>query len=150
MIIGDGAKKGLVEQRKSEDNLDNMTVLGFQPEEVLPYLLAVADIAIVTLDEGSEGLSVPSKTYYAMASGAALIALCKKDSEVAQTVKKHDCGFVIKPHDTTAMVKAILELLGNEGKLKRYKTNSRSAAENFYSRNNTKQYTDALSTYLNI
>jgi glycosyltransferase involved in cell wall biosynthesis len=150
MIIGGGAKKSLVEQKKTEEDLYNVTVLGFQPEEVLPYSLATADIAVITLDKGSEGLSVPSKTYYAMASGAALIALCEENSEVAQTIKKHDCGFVIRPGDTNAMVKAILELFGNEEKLKRYKANSRSAAENFYSRNNTKQYIDALSLYLNI
>jgi glycosyltransferase involved in cell wall biosynthesis len=150
MIIGDGAKKSIVEQAKSEDDLNNLTVLGFQPETVLPYSLATADIAVITLDKGSEGLSVPSKTYYAMASGAALIALCEEDSEVALTIEKHDCGFVIKPGDTDTMVKAILELLSDKEKLKRYKTNSRSAAEKFYSRDNTKQYIDALSSYLNI
>jgi glycosyltransferase involved in cell wall biosynthesis len=149
MIIGDGAKKGIVEQAKSKEDLYNLTVLDFQAEEVLPYSLAAADISVVTLDKGSEGLSVPSKTYYAMASGAALIALCEEDSEVAQAIKKHDC-FVIKPGDTNAMVKAILELLGDEEKLKRCKTNSRSAAEKYYSRNNTDQYIDALSSYLKI
>jgi len=149
MIIGEGAKKGLVKQAKYKENLHNMTVLGFQPEEILPYSLATADIAVITLDNGSEGLSVPSKTYYSMASGAALIALCDENSEVARTIKKHDCGFIIKPGNTNAMVKAILELLCDEDRLKRYKTNSRNAAENFYSRKNTKQYIDALSSYLN-
>jgi hypothetical protein len=42
------------------------------------------------------------------------------------------------------MVKAILELLGDEEKLKRYQTNSRQAAERFYSRKNTGQYIEAL------
>lgn len=149
MIIGEGAKKGLVEQAESKEDLHNMTVLGFQPEEFLPYSLATADIAVITLDNGSEGLSVPSKTYYSMASGAALIALCDENSEVARTIKKHDCGFIINPGNTDAMVKAILELLDDEEKLKHYKTNSRNAAENFYSRNNTKQYIDTLSSYLN-
>ncbi len=150
MIIGEGAKKGLVEQAKSEEDLYNLTVLGFQPEETLPYSLTTSDIAIITLDSGSEGLSVPSKTYYSMASGAALIAICDETSEVARTIKKHDCGSIVNPGNTNAMVKAILELLGDEEKLKRYKNNSRSAADSFYSRKNTKQYIDALSSYLNI
>jgi glycosyltransferase involved in cell wall biosynthesis len=150
MIIGEGAKKSIVEQAKSQDGLANLTVLGFQSEAVLPYSLATADIAVITLDKGSEGLSVPSKTYYAMASGAALIALCEEDSEVALTIRKHDCGFVIEPGDTDTMVKAILELLGDKEKLKRYRANSRIAAEKFYSKNNTRQYIDALSAYLNI
>lgn len=150
VIIGEGAKKGLVEQAKSKEELRNMTVLGFQSEEVLPYSLATADIAVITLDNGSEGLSVPSKTYYYMASGAALIALCNENSEVARTIKKHDCGVIINPGNIDAMVKAILELLGDKEKLKRYKNNSRNSAENFYSRKNTKQYIDEISPYLNI
>ncbi len=149
MIIGEGAKKDLVEQAKSKEDLHNMTVLGFQPEETLPYSLTTADIAIITLDSGSEGLSVPSKTYYSMASGAALIAICDENSEVARTISKHDCGYVVNPGNTNAMVKAILELLDDEEKLKRYKNNSRNAADNFYSRKNTKQYIDVLSSYLN-
>ena len=92
---------------------------------------------------------MPSKTYYYMASGAALIALCDEDSEVARTIEEHDCGFVINPGNTEAMLKAILELLDDEDKLKRYKENSRNAADNFYSRNNTKQYVDKLSSYMN-
>ncbi len=150
MIIGEGTKKKLVEQIKAEEDLYNLTVLDLQPEEILPYSLATADIAVVTLDKGSEGLSVPGKTYYSMAAGSAMIGLCEESSEVTHTIKKHDCGFVIEPGDTKAMVKAILELLGDEEKLKRYKTNSRSAAEKFYSKNNTKQYIDALSSYLNM
>jgi glycosyltransferase involved in cell wall biosynthesis len=150
MIIGDGAKRGLVEQAKRKDNLHNLTFLNWQSEDILPYSLATADIAVITLDKGSEGLSVPSKTFYAMASGAALIALCDKESELADIIEKHDCGVVIEPGDVNAMIKAILDLFGDEEKLKRYKTNSRSAAEKYYSRNNTKQYIDALSSYLNI
>ena len=150
MIIGEGAKKKLVEKAKYQDGLDNLTVLPFQPEEALSASLPTADISIVTLDEGAENLSAPSKTYYSMASGAALIALCDENSEVARTIKKHDCGFIINPGNTNEMIKTILELLGDEEKLKYYKNNSRNAAENFYSRKNTKQYIDALSSYLNI
>ncbi len=150
MIIGEGAKRPLVDKAKSENDLHNMTVLGYQPEETLPYSLTTADISIITLDIGSEGLSVPSKTYYSMASGAALIALCDINSEAAQTIIKHDCGVVIKPGDTEAMVKAILELHDDEERLDRYKINSRNAADNFYSQKNTMKYIDALSSYLNI
>jgi len=150
MIIGEGAKKNIVDKIKHQDGLDNLTILPFQPEEILPASLPTADIAVITLDKGCEGLSVPSKTHYYMAAGSALLGICDQSSEIAQMINKYDCGFVVKPGDTDAMVKAILELLRDEEKLKRYKTNSRSAAENFYSRNNTKLYIDALSAYLNI
>jgi glycosyltransferase involved in cell wall biosynthesis len=146
MIIGEGAKKSLVEKTKREDGLDNLTVLPFQPENVLPALLSTGDLAVISLDKGSEGLMVPSKTYYAMAAGSALIGLCDNNSEVAHIINRHKCGIVVSPGDVDGMVNGIVDLSGDKAKLNQYRVNSRSAAEKFYSRNNTSQYLEALST----
>ena len=144
MIIGEGAKKNLVEKAKYQDSLDNLTILPFQPEEVLPSSLPTADISIITLDRGCENLSAPSKTCYAMAGGSALVGLCNNDSEVAHIINQHKCGIVVKPGDVHAMVSGIKDLLNDKAKLSYYQTNSRRAAEKFYSRKNTSQYIEAL------
>lgn len=146
MIVGDGAKRSLVEEVKSREGLNNLTILPFQPENILPVSLATADIAVVTVDKGIEGLMVPSKTYYSMAAGSALICLSNPNSEVARTISRHDCGIVVSPGDTDAMVSGILSLLGDKTKLNYYRANSRRAAEKFYSRKNTSLYLNALST----
>jgi hypothetical protein len=145
MIIGEGAKRKIVEESKREDDLENLTILPFQPEDVLPASLPTADISIITLDKGSEGLSVPSKTHYYMAAGAALLGICDKDSEVAQMIKRHNCGVIISPGDVDSTVSNILNLVNNKAKLECYKTNSRKAAEELYSRKNTQHYINALS-----
>ena len=144
MIIGEGAKKALVEQAKQRDGLDNLTILPFQPEEVLHESLPTADIAIITLDKGAENLSAPSKTCYSMAAGSALIGLCDDNSEVGRIIKRHNCGIVVSPGDADAMVAGIEELLNDRAKLNLYKSNGRRAAENFYSRKNTCSYIDTL------
>ena len=144
MIIGDGAKKNLVEKTKREDGLDNLTVLPFQPESILPSLLSTAELAIISLDKGSEGLMVPSKTYYSMAAGCVLIGLCDNNSEVARIISRHQCGIVVNPGDIDAMINAIKDFLGDRSKLDLYRANSRNAAERFYSRKNTSQYLKAL------
>jgi glycosyltransferase involved in cell wall biosynthesis len=148
MIIGDGAKKKLVEKTKREDSLDNLTVLPYQPENLLPALLSTADLAVISLDKGSEGLMVPSKTYYAMAAGAALVGLCNNNSEVARIISRHQCGIVVAPGDINALIGGIMDLLDDKSKLDGYRANSRSAAERFYSRKNTSQYLRALTTAL--
>jgi glycosyltransferase involved in cell wall biosynthesis len=145
MIIGDGEKKDLVAQTKCRDNLDNLTVLPFQPEKVLPFSLPTADIAVVTVDKGSEYLNVPSKTYYALAAGSALVGLCNDSNEVARIIHHHECGIVVKPGDVDGLADGITALWTDRAKLSRYRINSRRAAENFYSRNNTNQYWKALS-----
>lgn len=146
IIIGEGPKWKLVRAVKDRDALDNLVVLEFQSEDVLPFSLSTADIFVVTLDKGCEGLSVPSKTYYAMAAGAALIGLCDDQSEVTQTIQQHRCGIVIAPGDIAGLVNGILALAGDESKLNSYRTNSRSAAEKFYSRRNTSRYLEAMRT----
>jgi glycosyltransferase involved in cell wall biosynthesis len=145
MIIGEGHKKNLVEKAKFNDGLDNLTLLPFQPEYVLPTSLPTADIAVITLDKGSEGLMIPSKTYYAMAAGSALIGLCDNNSEVAHIIKRHNCGIVVSPGDVDGMVNGIIDLFGDKAKLNQYRVNSRSAAEKFYSRDNTSRYVETLS-----
>jgi glycosyltransferase involved in cell wall biosynthesis len=148
MIIGDGAKKDLVEKAKLEAGLDNLTVLPIQPEKILPALLSTGDLAVISLDNGSEGLMVPSKTYYSMAAGAALIGLCDKNCEVARIISRYECGIVVTPGDIDAMMDGIIDLLGDKSKLNHYRANSRIAAEKFYSRKNTSQYLEALATVI--
>ena len=58
-----------VAQRK----LRNLALLPFHSWEHLPYSLAAADCAVVCLDEPFVGVSMPSKTYFAMAAGSALV-----------------------------------------------------------------------------
>jgi glycosyltransferase involved in cell wall biosynthesis len=145
MIIGEGAKSNIVEKAKLDDNLENLTILPFQPESVLPLSLPTADISVITLDKGGEGLSVPSKTHYYMAAGSVLLGLCDENSEIGSIICEHNCGIVTNPGEASSMAKAILELLHNQAQLREFRVNSRIAAEKYYSRKNTSMYVDVLS-----
>jgi len=147
MFIGEGPKMYVAEEAKRSHRLDNLTILPFQPEEVLSLSLPTADLAVVTVAKGAEDLMVPSKTYYSMAAGSALIGLCDFSSEVASIIRRHDCGFVVRPGDCAAMAKGIMDLLANKSEMEHYRANSRRAAELFYSRKNTSQYIAAVSAF---
>ena len=64
LFIGEGKKYSLVEQHMKTHQLQNITLLPFQPEEVLPYSIASGDIGIVAYENGSQGCMIPSKTFY--------------------------------------------------------------------------------------
>jgi len=145
MIVGDGTKKNWVLKEKNRLALDNLTVLGHQPEHLLPALLATGDVAVVTVDKGAQDVMVPSKTYYAMAAGSALIGVCEGSSEVARIINLYKCGLTVAPGDVDAMVKAVLDLLNDPVKLKQYQQRSRDAAEKYYSRRNSVRYLEILS-----
>lgn len=65
--------------------------------------MAAADVALVTLRPGAEGLVMPSKTYSALAAGQAILAICPARSDLAKLVHDHDCGWVVTPGDTRSL-----------------------------------------------
>jgi glycosyltransferase involved in cell wall biosynthesis len=65
---------------------------------------------MVTLKRGAEGLVMPSKTYSAMAAGQAVLAICPRASDLADTVLASDAGWVVEPGDTAGL-RALLDRL---------------------------------------
>ena len=131
LIIGDGEKRKMMEEKIKEGQLLNVTLLPFQPEEIFPYSITCGDLAIVTLGLGAESLSVPSKTYYMMAAGCAVISLAAPESELAHLVEKHEIGKISSPGEPQALVKNILDILENEALLHKFKINSRETSALF-------------------
>lgn len=73
-----------------------------------------ADVALVTMRPGAEKVVMPSKTYSAMAAGQAILAVCPRESDLADLVLAHGCGWVIAPGDVAGL-RAQLESLADSG-----------------------------------
>lgn len=58
-----------------------------------------AHVALVLLRPGAELLVMPSKTYSALVAGQAILAICPLESDLADLIRKHECGWVIEPGD---------------------------------------------------
>ena len=119
---------------KKENNLNNLQVLPFQPEDKLPFTLSLADIALVSLDEGAEGFMVPSKMFYYMSAGAAVIGVCKGINDVSNIILKSNCGITIEPKKPKELANIIKVLAEDKKKLKNFKINSRQSAVLNFSR----------------
>ena len=61
-----------------------------------------ADIALVTMCAGTEKVVMPSKAYSALAAGQAILAICPPDSDLADLVRRHNCGWVVIPESSNA------------------------------------------------
>jgi len=134
VIIGRGnAKSDLIERAKAL-NLTNIRFLSTQPKEVLPQMLAAADISLVTLDRRLGQLNVPSKTYNIMAGSRPVLAAVPPDSEIARLVQEAGCGVCVPPEDPKSMARAIKDLLSQPEELERYGKNGRSYVVANYSR----------------
>lgn len=139
LFIGEGAKKPIIEKKIADYGLTNCTVLPFQPLEVLPYSMGAADIAVVTTDAKQSGLSVPSKTYAHLATGATLLCLAADNTELGKLTKTHCVGKCFGRENMDGIVDFISTLEKDKALLTDYKENSRKTSL-LYTPENAKQY----------
>lgn len=144
VFIGEGAKWSLVEKTINEFHLKNVTLLPFQPEEVLPVSMASGDIGIVTYENGTQGCMSPSKAYYYMAAGLPILVISKYETDLTRLVEENGCGIWVKNGDVTGMAMAIKELNEKSVLLAKYQKAARKTAEQFYSRKNSELFVNAL------
>lgn len=134
VLIGGGTREAQVRQLVDQKRLPNLILLPWQPVDQVKYSLTAADCHVVCLDEGYEGISVPSKAYTALAAGAALLAVSPPDTELTDMVDQHECGIWLRPRDVQGLSQAIRKLYEDRPALERMKSNSRRAAVEHYSK----------------
>lgn len=137
LLIGHGEKWQDALDFQKDNNLTNLQVLPFQSENKLPYTMALADIALVALDEGAEGLMLPSKMFYYMAAGAAIIGICRGKSDMSEIIINSNCGNIIQPKKPKELAEIIKDLSKNEEKLNDFKRLSRKSAVDNFSRDSS-------------
>ncbi len=139
LFIGEGTKKAVVEEKVARYGLKNCSVLPYQPLEVLPYSMGAADLAVVTTDAKQSGLSVPSKTYTYLATGAALLCLAEDNTELARLTRERRIGRCFVSQDLGGIAGYILQMVSDRRLLQEYKDNSRKTSL-MYTPENAQQY----------
>lgn len=139
LFIGEGAKKAVVEEKVARYGLKNCSVLPYQPLEVLPYSMGAADLAVVTTDAKQSGLSVPSKSYTYLATGAALLCLAEDNTELARLTRERRIGRCFVSQDLGGIAGYILQMVSDRRLLQEYKDNSRKTSL-MYTPENAQQY----------
>ena len=132
VFVGEGYKKKWMMKFAQDNSLQNCVFHTYVPREKLPDLLSCANIGLVSLMKGQEGLSVPSKTYGLMAAGLPVVAIMSSFCEIAQMIREENCGMVIKPGDVEGLKKAILTFFNSREKLDIMGRNARKAIDNKY------------------
>ena len=145
VFIGEGIKKGYIEEKVKEKGLNNILFFTYQPREMLTYSLGLADVSLVTLENGFEGMVVPSKIYGILASGKPVIAVVGRESEVTEIIKKGECGRVVKIGDHQALADSIMNYYKDRKKCRKDGLNGRRYFEkNFNRKIATKKYIEVI------
>jgi glycosyltransferase involved in cell wall biosynthesis len=148
VFIGEGVKYTWLEGLKDKGKMENVMLLPFQPEAVLPLSMASADMGIAAYEKGTEGCMLPSKTFYYMAAGVVPIIISYSETDLTEMVTASGCGIWIKHGDDRSLAEAILSLHHDRKRLNDMKMKARRTAEQDYSRKNTAQFKKALARYL--
>ena len=99
LVIGGGALR----DRLAAATLSNVAVRPYQPREMLPQSMAVADLHWLSLQPALEGLIVPSKFYGTAASGRPVLFIGDPDGEVARLIRQHECGWTFQVGESAAI-----------------------------------------------
>lgn len=133
MFIGAGPKWNLVAETIEQEQLANATLLPWQPEETLPYSLACADVFLVSLEPGMQGLAVPSKAIYAMGAGASLLVFASGRNDLANWIEQLQLGEVVEA-DAQQVAGRLRALLRDGPYFDRMEDQVRGVAERVFSR----------------
>jgi glycosyltransferase involved in cell wall biosynthesis len=131
-FVGEGADKPRLRQRVSELGLANVTLARAIPPELMPALLATADILLVTLrDLPLFATFIPSKMFEYLAAGRPVVGAVA--GEAAQILREAG-AVVVAPGDTAALAAAISRLAADPAQRAYLAAVGRAYVERFFDR----------------
>ena len=145
-FAGSGARRPQVEERARQENLTNVRFLPFVSDEEFPALLAACDAALVTLEQGAEGLGVPSKFYNLLAAGRPIVAVMGPNTEVSYVIEESGCGEVVPQKQPERLAATLRRLADSPAELAQMGEAGKRLAEERYSLSSA---ADALAGVLN-
>ncbi|MBL0174101.1 MAG: glycosyltransferase family 4 protein [Ignavibacteria bacterium] len=109
VFIGGGQRRPFIEEYIHANALTNITLLPYQPYDLLAQTLSAGDLHLVSLDARLDGLIIPSKFYGALAVARPVLFLGSGNNEIAHVIEESGCGVRIDADDPQALVRIILD-----------------------------------------
>jgi glycosyltransferase involved in cell wall biosynthesis len=125
---GEGAEV-LADALGSDPDLP-LLVLPYQPFELMPEMLATADVLLALLQASASPFSVPSKTLSYLCAGRPVVASMPRTNLAARIiVDEAGAGRVVDSGDAAAFVAAVLALAADSEERLRLGSSARAYAE---------------------
>ena len=112
VIFGGG--QGFEEATKKAETLDNVIINPLLPQERVPEVYSLGDVALITCKKGVGTSGMPSKTWSIMACNTPIIAAFDTESELAEVIEKANAGVTVEPENADRLADAILEMVNGK------------------------------------
>ncbi len=144
VLVGEGVYKEKVEQIIQEKNIQNVTLLPFQPYEEISHVFSLGDVSLVISKPKVGANSVPSKTWNIMSASRPVLANFD-ENKLKDIIEKNNCGIFTKAGDKDAFKEAIIMLYNDREFGKVLGRNGRKfVMENLTKKVGTKKYVDVI------
>ena len=113
IVIGEGAKRGYVEEEIQKRGLDKLHLLPYQPRELIPAILSYSDASFIFMAPENDGDGFPSKVYTIMACERPLLVSSGKNTPIVNFLKDKGCAKLITEKNFDKKVNEMVEWLRN-------------------------------------
>jgi colanic acid biosynthesis glycosyl transferase WcaI len=113
LFVGDGFEKKRLQEMARQRSLTNVRFLPLvppSPKELLPQMLAAADMLLLNQSARVVDTVIPSKLFTYMASGRPIVAAVNRSSQAANCVRRAGSGIAVEAEKPAAFAEAILKL----------------------------------------
>ena len=111
IVIGEGAKRGYVEEEIKKRGLDKLHLLPYQPRELMPAILSYSDASFIFMAPENDGDGFPSKVYTIMACERPLLVSSGENTPIVNFLKDKGCAKLITEKDFDKKVNEMVEWL---------------------------------------
>lgn len=147
VLVGNGAYLEQVKQIIKDRNVDNVTLLPFQPYEEISHVFSLGDVSLVISKPGVGANSVPSKTWSIMSASRPVLANFD-ENELKTIIEENNCGIFTKAGDKVAFTDAILKLYNDRELCKEMGANGRKFVMNNLTKEaGTQKYVDVVKSF---
>ncbi len=133
VVVSQGMGASWLEDQKKAHGLKNLYILPYQPAEILPEVLASADVLVALLTERAGKYSVPSKVLTYLCAERPLLLAVPSQNPAARLVETIEAGLLSDPANSDQFIEAAHALYNQKETQKRLAQNGRKYAEKAFS-----------------
>lgn len=132
VFIGSGGRRAWLAEQIEKRGLTNTTLHPYQPLGAIGDSLTCCDASLVTIANGIEGISFPSKLYSSLAAGRPILALSEPGSELRELLERDGSGLWFAVGDAEGLADGVRALMKDLAAADRMGANARASFEKHF------------------
>jgi len=138
-IFGEGIEERHIRRKITDSRLTNIGVFPLCERDQFAWMLASADVGILSMHLCAANATFPSKILSYAAAGVPILAAVDGDSEAAAVIREHGLGMVVAAESPTQLAQGVRQLADNRAMRVQMGENGRRFALEHFDHETVKQ-----------